>query len=567
MLTLAPHPSERGSGHITEPLYNVPNDSPVPAAERRWLLALSVGTLLLKALAFFQYRFDSDEAQHLHVTWGWTASLIQYRDVFDNHAPLFHMLTAPLLALVGERANVLLYMRSFMVPLFACVVLATWLIGERLFSRRVAAWGTLLLVSFPAYFLKSLEYRTDNLWMALWMCALVVLVGRPFTIPRAFWSGLLFGTAFAVSLKTPLLIVTLFIASFQTDLLLGRLNSWRKIGRKTLAAAAGFVIVPGVLLLLFHHWGALDALYYCNVTFNLLAPSAWQHPTLLKLLYPIELWVIHEISRRRLRNRSEADRQPLFLFLVCGVFVATLVSFWPLISTRDFLPIIPILALLTVRWITDSGPTAIELAAPRNVLYLLVALTVIQSGAVCADGALWKNQTRTEIAEIHQVLTLTRPGEPVMDVKGETIFRPRPFYYIFEFISRKQFRNGLLADRIPESVVAARCHVAQADAYFFPPRGREFLRENFLDVGRLRVAGQFLGPGGVFNIAVPGDYLVVGSGGPVSGELDGKKTSGPRYLAAGPHGFRRDTVERMACVWAPAIQRGFSPFHLRDIVR
>ena len=46
--------------------------------------------LVLRAAALFRYRFDSDEQQHLHVTWGWTAGLMQYRDLFDNHAPLFH---------------------------------------------------------------------------------------------------------------------------------------------------------------------------------------------------------------------------------------------------------------------------------------------------------------------------------------------------------------------------------------------------------------------------------------------------------------------------------------------
>ncbi|MFP5248032.1 MAG: hypothetical protein ACLGH0_15160, partial [Thermoanaerobaculia bacterium] len=66
----------------------------------RLLLWIAAGTaVVLRLLAYFRYRFDSDEQQHLHVAWGWTAGLVQYRDLFDNHAPLFHILMAPLLAL------------------------------------------------------------------------------------------------------------------------------------------------------------------------------------------------------------------------------------------------------------------------------------------------------------------------------------------------------------------------------------------------------------------------------------------------------------------------------------
>ncbi|HVR41389.1 MAG TPA: hypothetical protein VMU84_20000, partial [Thermoanaerobaculia bacterium] len=87
--------------------------------ERLLLLALGATSLILRALAYFRYRFDADEQQHLHTTWGWTAGLVQYRDYFDNHTPLFHLSTAPLLALLGERSNILLWMRAPMLVLFA----------------------------------------------------------------------------------------------------------------------------------------------------------------------------------------------------------------------------------------------------------------------------------------------------------------------------------------------------------------------------------------------------------------------------------------------------------------
>jgi len=59
----------------------------------RWLLLV---TFAMRVWLIFRYRFDSDEPQHMHVAWGWAHGFIQYRDVFDNHMPLFHLLTAPL---------------------------------------------------------------------------------------------------------------------------------------------------------------------------------------------------------------------------------------------------------------------------------------------------------------------------------------------------------------------------------------------------------------------------------------------------------------------------------------
>src|SRR5258705_13685194 len=98
--------------------------------ERVVVAALALLMLALRALAFFRYRFDSDEPQHLHVAWGWTAGLVQYRDLFDNHAPLFHILTAPMLSLLGERPDILLFMRAPMLLFWATVLGATYIVSQ-----------------------------------------------------------------------------------------------------------------------------------------------------------------------------------------------------------------------------------------------------------------------------------------------------------------------------------------------------------------------------------------------------------------------------------------------------
>src|SRR5438105_15666549 len=62
------------------------------ASERITAVLLFMTMLFLRILYAFYYHVDSDETQHLHVVWAWANGLVQYRDVFDNHPPLFQML-------------------------------------------------------------------------------------------------------------------------------------------------------------------------------------------------------------------------------------------------------------------------------------------------------------------------------------------------------------------------------------------------------------------------------------------------------------------------------------------
>lgn len=541
--------------------------------ERISLIALAAASLLLRFLAFSRYRFDSDEPQHLHVAWGWTAGLVQYRDLFDNHAPLFHMAMAPLLGLAGERSDILLVMRAPMLLLFAAVVLSTWILGARLYSPRVGLWAALLLSIIPTFFLKSLEFRTDNLWNAFWMLSLILLTtplsrsnrsasagGDRLWLPRAahaLLAGVVLGFAASVSLKTSLLLITLVLSAVITGVMGVGLSDRRSMVRAALALCAGVLVVPVILAAFFWSRGAWSDLVYCVASFNELVP-AMRSPLSIwvpRLLYLPAMGLVLRVAWRHRAHRSEGvERWRFFLGVATAVFFITLGGFWILISPRDFLPFLPLLSIFAVAALFRSR-------WPARILTALVLLCLIGIWRE-TDGL--ANHTAEHITLMNQVLRLTRPGEPIMDFKGETIYRRRPYYFIFEFITRNAITRGLIADTVPESVVRSACHVAEADGPFWPPRAAAFLNANFIDVGRLRVAGQAVGAGGGFTIAVPGDYVVVSKRGEAAGILDGTPYRGARRLEAGSHQFVRAGSDRVAFLWAPAWQRGFSPFHLQD---
>jgi hypothetical protein len=521
--------------------FSVLRSAPLSRKEKVALAVLAGVAAVLRAIAFFRYRFDADEQHHAHVAWGWSEGLVQYRDYFDNHAPLFHLLMAPFFFVAGERRDILLWLRVPMLVLFGVMIWATYVIAKKLYDERVALWAALLLALFPPFFLKSLEFRTDNLWNALWLLALVALVlgKRPFVI------GLILGAALAVSMKTALLLATLLIAAVLT-----RLFTKREIKAKWGEALAGFVLIPAVLAIFFVSVGAWDELVYCNFTFNgnlaRTRSNLWAARAIFPFTFGAVVWAAW-------RFRAVANVWRYFFAVAIGIYTVTLAGFWLLISPRDFLPLMPLTAIFA----------AALLARLARPLAAFAAVCALSSVALWYYADRFENGTAWHYTMMDQALRLTRPGEMVMDLKGETIYRRRPFYYAFEYITRSQIAYGILPDTVASDVVRTRTYVAQADGPMWPPVARAFLNDYFLNVGRLRVAGQWVRKDGTFSIAVPGEYMLLAEWGEARGTVDGTPYTGALTLAEGVHRFTGE--QKVAVMWAPAWRRGHSPFRLRDV--
>src|SRR5213594_2279429 len=140
------------------------DDVPPGRAERVVALLIVTLTFLLRSFYVFRHGFDSDEWQHLHVVWASTQGLTQYRDVFDNHAPLFHIFSIPLVSWIGETPEILYRMRLAMTPIVAITLWGTYLIGRSIGGRRVGLWAATILGLIPLFFVRSIEYRPDVLW-------------------------------------------------------------------------------------------------------------------------------------------------------------------------------------------------------------------------------------------------------------------------------------------------------------------------------------------------------------------------------------------------------------------
>jgi len=185
-----------------------------------------------------------------------------------------------------------------------------------------------------------------------------------------------------------------------------------------------------------------------------------------------------------------------------------------------------------------------------------------------AAEPVWRDGTVEQRRFLTEVLRLTRPGESVMDLKGESVFRLRPYYYALEPITRTRMDLGIIRDDIAEHVLGSGTAVVSEDSDLYPDGARSFLNRHYLPIGRLRVAGGWLEPipgepaaPRRFDVVIPGAYVLVVRHGRASGRLDGSEYTGLRLLSRGPHSYLTSPGEdSVAVVWANAIERGFSPF-------
>jgi len=532
-----------------------------------------IAAAALHAVYVVHHRVNSDEPQHLHVAWAWVQGLLPYRDVFDNHSPLFSLLMAPVLRAIGERPDIVFLARLAMLPLAALALALAWVIGRHLFSTRAALLAVALCALVPDFMLGSVEYRTDVLWTVLWMAAMAILLtGHP-TRSRAFLFGLAVGAALATSMKTSMLVLSLGVSGAAALYMLrarGAKLPLPSLAAWSACALAGVLLVPALLVAVFASQGAWKPMIYGTLSHNLVPNlGLWREGAYRALILVAALPLLWIVGRRIVEGADDPflGAKRALLFLTAGVYYAALYGIWPLITRQDLLPFLPMAAVVVAPCFLAltglargwrprlQGLVRAASFAPAAVLVLEIAWTQR------VEPVWQRNDTQHEVSLLKEVLRLTRRGDTVMDLKGETIFRERPFYFALEAITEARIADGSIRDDIPERLIARGTPVAVADSPELPERGRNFLNANYIPLGELRVLGQSLGrqDGSAttsFEIGVPQRYVVTCENGGATGLLDGTPYDGPRELARGRHTYLGSRSEgRATLLWAGAVRR------------
>ena len=520
--------------------------------------------------------FDSDEPYHAHVIWSWTRGLLQYRDVFDNHMPLFHLMFAPIAGLIGERPTILFWMRFLLLPMYFVTAWSTYRIGSSLFSHRTGVWAVLLLGFFSGYYSLAYQFRTDNLWTPLWMLCITALVGGEMTAHRTAIAGVLLGLCFAVSMKS-ILFLTSIIASFLLLVLIARHRC--KIVQpaslaKFMAILCGTaVLVPGLVMVFFAAKGLWPDLRYQVFEFNFLAklvPSGHSFIAAVVLTLATLGFAYLALQVFRLSPNPNIGLSRAFVLLLCVIYLFLIEAFWPL--SKTYLPAYPLGAIFVTAGLFALAEKLSRDSASvgRAVRFVpLPAIAALCEIAVLFTGKpVWKDRTIGETNLLRDVLALTQPDDYVLDCKGETIFRRRCFRLLLERITRKAIKRGIITDDAPQRCIETRTCVVATMLHRYSDSTRDFIERAYLPVtNHLRVAGAILRPSTEnsrqfqFQVVIPATYKIFSRAGDVSGLLDGVPYNSARFLEAGPHTFESiSPTNEVVLLWAQAVDRHFTPF-------
>jgi hypothetical protein len=536
--------------------------------------------IIIRVAHITRYAFDSDESQHLHVIWAWAHGFVQYRDLFDNHMPLFHLLFAPIFGLLGDRATILYLMRFIVLPLYFVAAWSTYQIGVSLFSRRAGVWAVILVGLYTRYHFVSIEFRTDNLWAPLWLLCVTVLVSGPLTQRRALAAGLLLGLCFGVSMKSVLFLCSIALAALATLLLVGRQrlgHSWIDLIKCVAAFVASTAIVPAAIMIFFALKGLWHNFRYCVFDFNFLARSTSDHSLgyriRLALTIAIALGIVVYVAWRIVRSTASSGLafRRVFVLMVCTSYFLAFKAFWPVRSHDDDPPFYPLAAVLCSGALLCASNRLRDFqwnkAIPEMSLPALVAIGEIF--VLIAMQPIWKDRTKRETDLLRDVLAVLKPSDDVLDCKGETVFRKRCTWPVFETITDSAIERGILVDDTPEKCAETHTCVAATPLIKTLPREtRRFVKRNYLPVTEnLRIAGEELKPSATnprecdFEVTIPASYEIISPNQRVSGTLDGVPYTGARFLAAGPHIFESGSTSRnLTLLWAQAADRHFTPF-------
>lgn len=534
---------------------------PLRPARSRFLPAYAlVATLVLlvamRVLWLGAYPLDSDEPQHAHVAWSIAQGLVPYRDVFDNHGPLFALLYAPVMRWLGPRADILWWLRLAVIPWYLLSLFATWRIGRTLYRPAVADAAVLLAAWMQEFFVKTGEFRTDDAWCALWLSALALAMSSRGAVLRWLLAGLCVGGALSISQKTLPLLATALLAGGCIWAASPRRVS-AAVSRRAIAFAMGGFALPLALTLWLARAHDLAPAWNDLVAYGL-APTGGASHAWRQACYAGLLAVATAVAIGCLRRRNVADAARWRAFLVLqGLFYATLIWIaWPLSTPQDFLPVIPTI-ILALTGLVASQPAI----GSRHTGALVATLAVLELGLVLERAPPWHDALADERAQLATVLRYSDPQDSVMDAKSGAIFRARPYYPVIESLALRRLRRGLMPDTIPAALIAHRTMLVIPDR--LPPPVLEFVRRNYLaGPADVYMAGMVVPPRAgtrSFAIALPGDYVLSDGSTPVAASIDGGPPAARGYLRAGTHSLDAPTRGPLVLSWSQAWDRGWRP--------
>ncbi|MDD9898831.1 MAG: hypothetical protein OXU45_07520 [Candidatus Melainabacteria bacterium] len=230
--------------------------------------------VLIPALGLFvnnihSKRFNTDEFQHTHLAWAATHfDKLQYRDLWDNHGPLYTVVNSIFIKSANLGADVSTYLAERYLNLL--ILLLGFLILFELFRSVTGKWYFAILG--PWFFVTSqfsrfaTQVRPDNLQCLFFYLALLLLV-KAFQKENhklAFASGL----SLALMLMTNLKSLSALAAILVSLVLLSFMNKESQAMSYLRSLVTGLALLASVFLIALVVGGFMPGYINDNIMFN-----------------------------------------------------------------------------------------------------------------------------------------------------------------------------------------------------------------------------------------------------------------------------------------------------------
>jgi hypothetical protein len=184
--------------------------------------------------------------------------------------------------------------------------------------------------------------------------------------------------------------------------------------------------------------------------------------------------------------RSDGERATVFL--TTAALLLLILGFSPSLRGQTFLPVYPLVILCGVGWLREGVERWLPAVYPGVRATACVALAAALTTVLVVRARPWADGLRDQRELLQDTLRLTAKDEFVLDSKGETIFRRRPFYYAYVDVTRSLFASGGLKDAAREGLAETKTRVVLGDLSKFPEPTRSYLKRHYrpLGAGRLR---------------------------------------------------------------------------------
>ncbi|MBU1626566.1 glycosyltransferase family 39 protein [bacterium] len=440
--------------------------------------------------------------------------LVPYRDFWENHTPLFHLIISLLLKFLPERPETVIYLRFVLVfPLILIFYLVNLLIKSS-YDLTVFLYAFLFL-SFHKWFIdKSSEVRPDVILVVFSLAGLYYWIKGldHYWKKPLFLSGLFIGLGFITSPKVIIILISMIISFLIHQFTGYRLKS---VGIYTLIFSSFFagILIPILFFtfyLLFNN--ALTQFFQCFYIGILKNPNYFSPASYVRESFFINFvfWIagitgiIYYIFNYLRKFFNKKQNSTFHITIITAIIFQYLVFHWfmpspypqsaliifPLMSIYSGAMIFKLEEYIRKRW---RGFRRVPI---YTFILLLIVIPPLYSFIVKDKDLVNKNFNQK--AMIDFILDNTDKKIRVFDCQGFYMFRkPTSYYGVLVKDILIAMEKGLIKYDIPADLIKNNCMMAIPDyRWSMLPSGlKTFFEENFIFIKKYGI----LVPGKVFD--------------------------------------------------------------------